>query len=273
MVAPQQTYAARLEIDYPDRLDRVTTLFRVVLIIPIAIVLSLVSASATSTTVIYQSGEVVEKTTSTGGGIAGGLFAATVLMIVIRQRYPRWWFDFVLQFNRFGTRVGAYLALLTDRYPSTEDEQIRPPRPGLPRRTRGPQPVATAGQVAPGSAPLRRAAVPRGRRRRGSGDRMVRDLVHRSLPARTVRLRRRGRPVGAARAGVRIPPPHRLLPTLQPPLIRASGPLSSLTSGHAELVSFRISASLPRTAAAWRSRSSSDGRWWRLGRPVRPPWR
>jgi hypothetical protein len=44
-------------------------------------------------------------------------------MIVFRQRYPRWWFDFVLQFNRFGTRVGAYLALLTDRYPSTEDEQ------------------------------------------------------------------------------------------------------------------------------------------------------
>jgi hypothetical protein len=123
MVAPKQTYAARLEIDYPDRLDRVTTLFRVVLIIPIAIVLSLVSASATSTTVIYQSGEVVEKTTSTGGGIAGGLFAATVLMIVIRQRYPRWWFDFLLQFNRFGTRVGAYLALLTDHYPSTEDEQ------------------------------------------------------------------------------------------------------------------------------------------------------
>ena len=94
-----------------------------VLIIPIAIVLSLVSANATSTTVIYKSGEVVERTTSTGGGIASGLFAATALMIVFRQRYPRWWFDFLLQFNRFGTRVGAYLALLTDRYPSTEDEQ------------------------------------------------------------------------------------------------------------------------------------------------------
>ncbi len=123
MVAPQQTYAARLEIDYPERLDRVTTLFRIFLIIPIAIVLSLVSAAATSTTVIYKSGEVVEKTTSTGGGIAGGLFAAAALMILFRQRYPRWWFDFVLAFNRFGMRVGAYLALLTDQYPSTEDEQ------------------------------------------------------------------------------------------------------------------------------------------------------
>ena len=123
MVAPQQTYPARLDIDYPDRLDRVSTLLRIFYIIPIAIVLSLISAAATSTTVIYKSGEVVEKTTSTGGGIAGGLFAATVLMILVRQRYPRWWFDFLLQFNRFGTRVGAYLALLTDRYPSTEEEQ------------------------------------------------------------------------------------------------------------------------------------------------------
>jgi hypothetical protein len=123
MGAPQETYAARLEVDYPERLDRVTTLLRIFYIIPIAIVVSLVSATATSTTVVYRAGEVVERTTSTGGGIAGGLFAATALLILFRQRYPRWWFDFVLQFNRFTTRVGAYLVLLTDRYPSTEDEQ------------------------------------------------------------------------------------------------------------------------------------------------------
>ena len=66
---------------------------------------------------------MVEKTTSTGGGIAGGLFAATALLIVFRQRYPRWWFDFALEFLRFATRVWAYVALLTDRYPSTEDAQ------------------------------------------------------------------------------------------------------------------------------------------------------
>jgi hypothetical protein len=123
MAVPQQTYAARLEIDYPDRLERLSTLLRVFYIIPIAIVLSLVSAAATSTTVIYKSGEVVQKTTSSAGGIAGGLFAATALLLLFRQRYPRWWFDFVLAFNRFGMRVGAYLALLTDQYPSTEDEQ------------------------------------------------------------------------------------------------------------------------------------------------------
>jgi hypothetical protein len=46
-----------------------------------------------------------------------------MLMIVFRQRYPRWWFDFAREFARFGMRVGAYLALLTDEYPSTTDEQ------------------------------------------------------------------------------------------------------------------------------------------------------
>lgn len=123
MDTTEQPYAARLQVDYPDTLDRVTTFFRLILVIPIAVVLSLVSAAATSSTVVYRSGEVVERTTSTGGGIASGLFAATVLMILFRQRYPRWWFDFLLAFARFSARIGAYLALLTDAYPSTEDEQ------------------------------------------------------------------------------------------------------------------------------------------------------
>jgi hypothetical protein len=122
-VTPSPTYAASLDVDHPERLDRATTAFRILLVIPIAIVLSLVGAAATSSTVVYRSGEVVSRTTSTGGGIASGLFLATVLMILFRQRYPRWWFDFLLQFSRFGARVTAYLALLTDRYPSTEDEQ------------------------------------------------------------------------------------------------------------------------------------------------------
>lgn len=60
---------------------------------------------------------------SSSGGISGGLRLATLLMIVFRARYPRWWFDFARELTRFGARVGAYLALLTDRYPSTVDEQ------------------------------------------------------------------------------------------------------------------------------------------------------
>jgi hypothetical protein len=123
---PTQTepYAARLDVDYPDRLDRVTTAFRIIWIIPIAIVLGALSATATSTvTVVTTTGEVVSEVSRTGGGIVGGLFAATLLMILFRQRYPRWWFDFALQFNRFAARVWAYAALLTDTYPSTVEEQ------------------------------------------------------------------------------------------------------------------------------------------------------
>ena len=118
------TYAARLDVDYPERLDRVTTFFRIFTVIPIAIVLSLITAGWTSTTTVYNaSGDVLRTTTQSGGGIAGGLFVATTLMILFRQRYPRWWFDFALQFHRFSARVAAYGALLTDRYPSTVEEQ------------------------------------------------------------------------------------------------------------------------------------------------------
>ena len=119
MVTPQQPYGARLEIDYPEQLDRLTTFFRLIWIIPIMIVLSLVSA-ATSWTVVTDTGETI---TGSSGGIAAGLFTATLLMIVFRQRYPRWWFDFAREFARFSTRVFAYLVLLTDQYPSTVEEQ------------------------------------------------------------------------------------------------------------------------------------------------------
>jgi hypothetical protein len=124
-VAPQSApYPARLDIDYPPRLDRLTTLFRLLWAIPIVTILALLSATAASTsTVVNQAGETVSQVTNTGGGILAGLAVATMLMIVFRQRYPRWWFDFALELQRFTTRVGAYLALLTDRYPSSVEEQ------------------------------------------------------------------------------------------------------------------------------------------------------
>jgi cell division protein FtsW (lipid II flippase) len=121
---PTAPYAARLEIDYPETLDRVTTLFRLIWAIPIVIILGLLSASASETvTVVTESGETLSEVTRSGSGITGGLFLATMLMIVFRQRYPRWWFDFARELARFGARVGAYLALLSDRYPSTVEEQ------------------------------------------------------------------------------------------------------------------------------------------------------
>ena len=125
MVTQAESYPARLDIDYPEKLDRFSTFFRLIWIIPIAIIASLLSATSNSTvtTVVTETGKVVSKATSSGGGIVAGLFAATVLMIVFRERYPRWWFDFGRELARFSMRVGAYLVLLTDQYPSTVDEQ------------------------------------------------------------------------------------------------------------------------------------------------------
>jgi hypothetical protein len=97
----------------------VTTAFRLILIIPIAIVLSILSGGGTQSTQT-ASGEWVTTTTAS---VASGLFGATLLMILFRQRYPRWWFDFNLELTRFAARVGAYLLLLTDTYPSTVEHQ------------------------------------------------------------------------------------------------------------------------------------------------------
>jgi hypothetical protein len=119
MTAASTPYAASLTVDYPERLDRLSTFLRVLWAVPIFILLSLLTATGNET-VITETGETIA---SSGGGILAGLFVATALMIAIRVRYPRWWFDFARELTRFGARVGSYLALLTDRYPSTVEEQ------------------------------------------------------------------------------------------------------------------------------------------------------
>lgn len=109
-------YPIQFSIDYPDRaLDRLTSFFRIFAAIPIIIVLSSVSGSSWQ----WSSGE--GKTAVAGAG--GLLFLGPLLMIVARQKYPRWWFDWNLEFQRFSNRVAAYLALTNDAYPSTDDHQ------------------------------------------------------------------------------------------------------------------------------------------------------
>lgn len=113
-------YAARFDVDYPDRpLNRLTTFFRPIWAIPILIVLGLLSGSG-SVHYVNEAGRMVQ---TSAGSISGGLFVATALLVVFRQKYPRWWFDFALEFGRFSARVGAYMLLLTDRYPSTTEGQ------------------------------------------------------------------------------------------------------------------------------------------------------
>ncbi len=124
MTTESESYPARLEIDSPEKLDRLSSFFRIIWAFPILFVLSLLYATATETvTVVSEAGETITWVTNSGGGILGGIFLATLLMILFRQKYPRWWFDFALELTRFITRVGAYLALLTDRYPSTDEAQ------------------------------------------------------------------------------------------------------------------------------------------------------
>jgi len=114
------TYPVTFTVDFPDRaLDRLTSAFRIVVAIPILAVLSLLTgASLHYVTTNNTTSETV--TLATGGGV---LFLPLVLMIVFRQKYPRWWFDWNLQLLRLSARVSAYLALLDDHYPSTDEEQ------------------------------------------------------------------------------------------------------------------------------------------------------
>jgi Domain of unknown function (DUF4389) len=113
----QEAYPVGLTVDYPDRpLDRVTTAFRVVVAIPIMIVLGAVSGG--------ESWQWSNDTTQTAVVGAGGLlFLGPLLLILFRRKYPRWWFDWNLELQRFGNRVVAYLALMDDRYPATDEHQ------------------------------------------------------------------------------------------------------------------------------------------------------
>jgi Domain of unknown function (DUF4389) len=113
----RQQYPVQFSVDYPDRkLDRLSTALRIFWVIPIAIVLGAVSGGNWN----WDTGDG----TATGMAGAGGiLFFAPLLMIVFRQKFPRWWFDWNLELYRFSNRVGAYLALMDDRYPATDDHQ------------------------------------------------------------------------------------------------------------------------------------------------------
>ena len=107
-------YPVQFDVDFPSRpLDRLTTAFRLLAAIPILIVLGMLT------------GETLRDDDNTNAIVIGGaaVFLPLVLMLVFRQKYPRWWFDWNLNLLRFSNRVTAYMALLDDRYPSTDEEQ------------------------------------------------------------------------------------------------------------------------------------------------------
>jgi hypothetical protein len=112
-----ESYPVSYAVDYPDReLDRLTSFFRVFTVIPIWIVLATVSGAG------YGWGGSSYAATAflTAGGL---LFGGPLLMILFRGKYPRWWFDWNRELLRFSYRAGAYLALQSDEYPSTDEQQ------------------------------------------------------------------------------------------------------------------------------------------------------
>jgi hypothetical protein len=115
MAKGSTAYPMSLSIDYPDKkLNRLTTLFRPFVAIPIAIILGLIIGGFFG----WENGEWNYQ-----WGTAGLVVLPIVLMLLFRQKYPKWWFDWNLALTRFSTRVSIYFALLRDEYPSTDDEQ------------------------------------------------------------------------------------------------------------------------------------------------------
>src|SRR5512137_769027 len=116
MAEGKKPYPASLSVDYPDReLNRLTSFFRLITVIPIGILLCLVTGA------VFRSGDEHWWVAAFSAG--GVLFLATMLMLVFKQKYPRWWFDWNIALTKFSIRVGVYLALLRDEYPSTDEDQ------------------------------------------------------------------------------------------------------------------------------------------------------
>jgi hypothetical protein len=112
----EASYPVRFSVDYPAReLNRWTTFFRLVMAIPILIVLGSVGGGTWEWT--------TEQGRAATAGAGGILFFGPLLMILFRRKYPRWWFDWSRELSRFSARVGAYLGLMDDRYPATDEQQ------------------------------------------------------------------------------------------------------------------------------------------------------
>ena len=102
---------------WQERQSRLTTFFRIFTVIPIAIVMAAITGFSTS---YHDVGDTTVAVTTAGIGL---LFLPPLLLILFREKYPRWWFDWNLNFQRFSNRICVYLLLMDDRYPSTDEEQ------------------------------------------------------------------------------------------------------------------------------------------------------
>jgi hypothetical protein len=126
-------YPLAFDVEYPDRkLNRLTSALRLLLAIPIVLLLTAIGGATVA-------GTGADTTTVVASGSAL-LFLPPLLMIVFRGKYPRWWYEFNVELLRFKNRVGVYVALMDDRYPSTDEQQsvrLEVPYPDVARLNRG----------------------------------------------------------------------------------------------------------------------------------------
>ena len=234
MQQQDDAYPARLDIDYPEEgLDRVRTLFRIILLIPILVVAALVT------------GAIVNSDTGDWMWLSGGgiLFLPTLLMLLFRRKYPRWWFDWHLELSRFSTRVWTYVLLLRDEYPSTDEAQavhLDLDYPDAERDLNRFLPIVKWLLAIPHYVVLVVLWI---------GALLVTVgawfaiLDHGPLPALDVRLRAGREPLVAARGGLYVAAHHRPLPALP---LRAVGSPGRRARRGADL------REKPRRGAGWR---------------------
>ena len=200
------THPLEYDVEYPDRkLNRLTSAFRLLMAIPIVVVLTAIAGFTEATT----GGDT---TTLVASGSAV-LFLPPLLMILFRGKYPRWWYDFNVELLRFQNRVGVYVALMDDRYPSTDERQsvrLDVAYPDATALKRG-LPLVKWLLAAPhyvALAVLYVGALVGGRHR------LVRDPPHGPLPAADLRLPRRRRPLDESRHCLRVPAHDRPVPAV-----------------------------------------------------------
>jgi hypothetical protein len=112
----ESAYPVQFSVEYPESSNRLTAFFRIILAIPILVVGTFIGGAFTT-----GNAEIDEAIVPLLAG--GGLFIAPLLMIVFRQKYPRWWFDWNLELSRFSARLMTYMGLMRDEYPSTDEQQ------------------------------------------------------------------------------------------------------------------------------------------------------
>ena len=102
----------QIDVTLTDR-NRVTALFRLVLVVPIAIFVASFAPSIADS-----------ESSDLNALFTGFLALPVVLALVFRQVYP----SYLLAFNEallsLQTRVNAYVFLLTDEYPSIEENDV-----------------------------------------------------------------------------------------------------------------------------------------------------